>query len=177
MRLKNKMWIQGSATIYDHLLHPTDDTAVARVFIAPESGDATVYGTIRMFEEAMGSVKISIYHNETKIYPETGERTMNGHDTTGYFHRHQVQLVSGDRLTFLVETDDGTSGNVSWNPVVDYLNLEEEYLHYAMTDYVGDVIMASCTCIIWHWMETIPHRSQYLRIWSHSPIRPSRQPG
>ncbi len=132
-------WSYEGANILDAVLMPAPGYAAVRKFVAPATGEATIYGTVRMYAEATADIGIRILVNDTQVYPETGTKVLPGSDLQGYYHKHTLMLAEGDVVRFLVETEADVHPLIYWNPVVDFLNLPDDPIHYGMTEYVGDV--------------------------------------
>jgi len=133
-------WSREGAIIMDGIMSPSASASAVRTFDAPVTGEATIYGTFRMYAASEGDAYVRIMVNSTLVYPTTeDEKLLQGNDLEGYFHKLTLDLQSGDKVRFIVRTDGDEKPLVYWNPVVDYLNLSDDYLHYGMTDFVGDV--------------------------------------
>ncbi len=139
MEYTGSVWNHDAAMIKDGIMVPTPLTMAVRTFIAPATGEATIYGTVKMAESSPDDVMVKIMINDTQIYPESGYQNLSGDDLYGYFHKTTYSLLEGDEIRFVVKTEGETNPLVDWSPVVDYLMLPDDYIHFGMTEYLGDV--------------------------------------
>lgn len=139
MSYSGDLWNHGSALIKDAIMVPDPSAMAVRTFVAPVSGTATIYGNFKMAEASSVNIMVKIMVNNTQIYPELGYQILFGDDLYGYYHKISYSLQQGDEVRFIVKTEGGTNPLVDWSPVVDYLNLPDDFVHFGMTEFVGDV--------------------------------------
>ena len=103
-----------------------EGSSAVRCFVAPESGNARISGSVFLIEGS--SAHLEIYVNNSLIY----EKDV---DSDGVFHSNDVTLAQGNNVYFVIVGNT----KVRYNPVIDYTLSEEMSLHHSADGYYGDV--------------------------------------
>ncbi len=120
-------WTGGGASMSDGRMSSASGVNAVRVFRAPVSGRAHIYGNPYLCDGENAVVKISV----------DGREVWSGsvYDSTGVYHSRTLELGEGQEVCFEI------SGNstVYWNPTVDFTLQDEKSLHHTVDGYYGDV--------------------------------------
>ena len=127
MEKGQECWQGGGASMQEGVMRAVSGADAVRVFIAPESGIARIYGNPRLVSGESARVILMQGENILGEYEVTDEE--------GIYHSMEVTLQAGEEVRFLVTGD----AEVYWNPTIDYTLAEETLLHHTVDGYYGDV--------------------------------------
>jgi hypothetical protein len=104
----------------DLILHPSDDpkrrNLILRYEISPEKITtlgklATISGSFRNLVKGGDSVSVSIYHNSKKVFSTHGNETKKLSQANGGFYIRDISVAGGDRISFLVDSQETLGGD------------------------------------------------------------------
>jgi hypothetical protein len=118
-------------------MHPGDACDVARVFIAPTDGRASVSGTVKKLHLGGDGVQASVRHNGAEVWSSE----LEGQDAAGKAVKLALELKKGDAVRFVVGRRGGYACDTTgWDPTVSY----EGGANYRASDGFSDNQGTSC---------------------------------
>ncbi|SDK56425.1 Glycosyl hydrolases family 28 [Pedobacter sp. ok626] len=108
----------GTGNIY---MHPDNSQAMLE-WQAPKAGTVKVTGLVRKNDTGGGDgVNVSIWKNNTLVWPSGQWQTINYNNSTGFWHDINVVVAFGDVLSFRVDQRSNSGWDTTyWNPQVAY---------------------------------------------------------
>ena len=109
--------------MYDNTLymHPDTDQTMLE-WTASSAGTIQISGSVRKYDVAGGDgVSISIWKNNTLIWPTAGWRTISYNDSIGLSHDFAVDVNCGDVISFRVDEGDNNAYDTTiWDANIVY---------------------------------------------------------
>lgn len=109
--------------MYDNTLymHPDTDQTMLE-WTASSAGTIQISGSVRKYDVAGGDgVSLSIWKNNTLIWPTAGWRTISYNDSIGLSHDFAVDVNCGDVISFRVDEGDNNAYDTTiWDANIVY---------------------------------------------------------
>ena len=115
--------------MYDGILYLHPDTNQTMLeWKASQKGNIQITGNVRKYDILGGDgVVVSIWKNDTLIWPESGWTAIGYNDNVGLKHDIEVDVEQGDIISFRVDEGMNNAYDTTiWTPVITY-NFYREY--------------------------------------------------
>ncbi len=120
-------WVAEQVKFSNGTIETTKNNNMTLTFICPTAGNVKISGNPKLLAGEMA--ELEIFKNDNLI------STHQVKDEMGIYHEKTLDVNKDDVINFRLKGDS----KLYYNPTIDYLQNEEQSLHYTPEGYFGDV--------------------------------------